>query len=86
MSYCLNLLECLQIWGTSPILRLNKQNRIKSTNHNGQVVITPIIPQNYFDFLLERDKRLKEVRQLFKIGSHPKFVCCHEVLECFEVR
>jgi len=51
------------------------------TRHDGQEVTTPIVPKAYFDFLLERDMRLKEIKQMFELGGHPGFVTCHEVLE-----
>jgi len=81
----LDLLQCRQIWGIPPALQLNKENKMLRKNHNGLLVSTPIVPQGYFDFLLERDRRLKEIMQMFKVGSHPLFIRCHEVLEFFEV-
>ena len=84
------LKQCVAIWGLEPKLLTNVtqpetlvENR-KKIMIGGRLVQIPILPQNYVNFIIKRNRQFREINNMAKMEPHPHIIKLERVLEQIE--
>jgi len=82
----ISLVQCCQIWGTSPESVGDDENgdndlKTEIITPHGQKVVVPVVPPKFADFIRKRKRIFTEIKNMRKISNHVNVIRLEQVLE-----